>query len=185
VGENRETVQGCRNYQRDGYLTVLTGLIILDKEEGVNRPDTVSGLFWLGISIFVGAKAIDLGFGRFSGPGPGFVLFWSSLVFGSLSIVLLIRSFTGEKGEKRLSDPFRGLKWRRVLTVIIAIFVYTSFLDRVGFLLMTFGLLAVLFMLGGVSRWISIAGALVTVIAAYVVFHFGLQVQFPRGILAW
>jgi hypothetical protein len=151
----------------------------------VNRPDTASGLLWLGISIFVGFKAIDLGIGRFSAPGPGFVLFWSSLLFGVLAIVLLIRSFTEKKGGALLSDPFRGLKWGRALTVMIAIFVYASFLDRVGFLLMTFGLLAVLFALGGVNKWVSIAGAIVMVILAYVVFHFGLQVEFPRGILAW
>jgi hypothetical protein len=185
VGENRETVQGCRHYQRGGYRALLKDLFIWEKEEGVNRRDAASGLFWLGISIFVGIQAIDLGIGRFSAPGPGFVLFWSSLVFGGLSTVLLIRSCTGEKGGTLLSDPFRGLKWRRALTVMIAIFVYTSFLDRVGFLLMTFGLMAALFVLGGVNRWVSIAGSLVTVILAYVVFHFGLQVQFPRGIWAW
>jgi hypothetical protein len=151
----------------------------------VNRPDAASGLFWLGVSIFVGVKAIELGIGGFSAPGPGFVLFCSSLLFGVLSIVLVIRSFTGKRGEMRLADPFRGLKWGRALTVMMALFVYASLLDRVGFLLMTFGLVAVLFALGGVSRWVSIAGAIVTVIVAYVVFHFGLLVQFPRGILAW
>jgi hypothetical protein len=151
----------------------------------VNRRDVASGLFWLGISIFVGTKAIELDIGRFSAPGPGFVLFWSSLLFGVLSIVLLIRSFTGKGGRTLLSDPFRGLKWGRALSVIVAIFVYTALLNRVGFLLMTFGLVAILFALGRVNRWVSISGAVVTVILAYVVFHFGLQVQFPRGILAW
>jgi hypothetical protein len=151
----------------------------------VNRRDAASGFFWLGISIFVGVKATDLGIGRFSAPGPGFVLFWSSLLFGVLSIVLLIRSFTRKSGGTLLSGPFRGLKWGRALTVMVAIFVYTAFLDRVGFLLMSFGLVAMLFALGRVNRWVSISGALVTVILAYVIFHFGLQVEFPRGILAW
>jgi hypothetical protein len=151
----------------------------------VNRRDVAGGLFWFGISIFVGAKAVDLGIGRFSAPGPGFVLFWASLLLGVLSIVLLIRSFTGKSGGTLLSDPFRGLKLGRALTVIVAVFVYTAFLNRVGFLLMTFGLVAILFALGRVNRWVSISGAIVTVILAYVVFHFGLQVQFPRGILAW
>jgi hypothetical protein len=160
-------------------------LFICEEEEGVNRPDTASGLFWLSISIFVGIKAIELGIGRFSAPGPGFVLFCSSLLFGVLSIALVVRSFTGKRGEMLLADPFKGLKWRRALTVMMALFVYASLLDRVGFLLMTFGLVAFLFALGGVNKWVSIAGALVTVILAYVGFHFGLQVQFPRGILAW
>jgi hypothetical protein len=151
----------------------------------VNRRDVVSGLFWLGLSIFVGAQAIDLGIGRFSAPGPGFVLFAMSLLLGVLSVALLIRSFTGRSGETLLSGPFRGLKWGRAVTVMIAVFAYTAFLDRVGFLLMTFGLVAVLFALSKVNRWVSISGAVVTVILAYMIFHFGLQVQFPRGILAW
>ena len=125
------------------------------------------------------------GSGGFLRPEPGFVLFWSSLLFGVLSIVLLIRSFTGKKEGTLLSAPFRGVKWGKALTVMVAIFVYTSFLERVGFLLMTFGLVAVLFALGRVNTWVSITGAIVTVILAYVLFHFGLQVQFPRGILAW
>lgn len=151
----------------------------------MNRPDAASGFFWLGVSIFVGVKAIELGIGAFSAPGPGFVLFCSSLLFGVLSIVLVIRSFTVKRGEMLLSGPFRGLKWGRALTVMMTLFVYASLLERVGFLLMTFGLVAFLFALGGVNRWVSIAGALVTVILAYVIFHFGLQVQFPRGVLAW
>jgi Tripartite tricarboxylate transporter TctB family len=151
----------------------------------LNRRDVVSGLFGLGISIFVGVKAIELGIGRFSAPGPGFVLFCSSLLFGILSVVLVLRSFTGKKGGVLLSAPFRGLKWGRALTVMAAIFVYTCFLERIGFLLMTFGLVAVLFALGKVKPWVSITGAVVTVMLAYVLFHFGLQVQFPRGIVAW
>jgi hypothetical protein len=30
-----------------------------------------------------------------------------------------------------------------------------------------------------------VAGALITIVLAYVIFHFALQVQFPRGILGW
>jgi hypothetical protein len=151
----------------------------------VNRRDAVSGLFWLGISIFVGVKAVDLGIGRFSAPGAGFVLFWSSMLFGVLSIVLVIRSLSGKKEGALLSTPFVGVKWGKALAVMVAIFLYTSFLERVGFLLMTFGLVAVLFALGKVNTWVSIAGAIVTVMLAYALFHFGLQVQFPRGIVAW
>ena len=151
----------------------------------MNRPDTASGLVWLGIAIFVGIKAVELGIGPFSAPGPGLVLFCASLLFGILAIALVVRSFLGHKEGTLLSAPFRGLKWGKALTVMIAIFLYTAFLETVGFLLMTFGLVAVLFALGGVNRWVSITGSIATVIVVYVLFHFGLQAQFPRGILAW
>jgi hypothetical protein len=151
----------------------------------MNRHDLVSGLFWLGISIFVGVKAIQLGVGVFSNPGPGFVLFWSSLIFGILSIVLMIRSVLGKEKKRRLSDSFTGLKWSNALIATVALFVYASFLTTVGFLLLTFGFMVLLFTLGKAKPWITVAGAFVTIMLAYIIFHFGLQIQFPRGILGW
>jgi hypothetical protein len=151
----------------------------------VNRYDLASGLFWLGISIFVSFMAIQLGVGPFSNPGPGFVLFWSSLIFGTLSIVLVIKSILGKGGLRMLADSWRGLKWSNVLVTIIALFLYASFLTQIGFLLMTFGFMVLLYALGKPKPWITVAGAFVTIMLAYIIFHFALQIQFPRGILGW
>ena len=151
----------------------------------MNRRDTTSGLFWLGIAIFVATKALELGFGEFSNPGPGFVLFWSSLVFGILSVVLVIRAVLGTGGSILLSDLFRGLKWSKALITILGLSVYALFLTQVGFLLMTFGFMLLLFALGEVKPLKIVGGALVTTILAYGIFHFCLHIQFPRGILGW
>jgi hypothetical protein len=152
---------------------------------GVNRRDFASGLFWLGIAIFVATKALDLGFGEFSNPGSGFVLFWSSLVCGILSIALVIRAVLGTGGRVLLSELFRGLKWRKALITIAALFVYALFLTRVGFLLMTFGFMLLLFALGRVKPLKIVGGALVTSIVAYGIFHFVLHIPLPMGILGW
>jgi len=151
----------------------------------VNRHDLASGLFWLGISIFVSFMAIQLGVGAFANPGPGFVLFWSSLIFGTLSIVLMIKGILGKGGHRRLADSWRGLKWSNVLITIIALFLYASFLTQIGFLLMTFGFMMLLYALGKPKPWITVASAFVTIMLAYIIFHFALQIQFPRGILGW
>jgi hypothetical protein len=151
----------------------------------MNRREFATSLFWLGISIFVVAKALALGVGEFSNPGPGFLLFWSSLTFGILSVVLMIRAILGKEGTRPLSDPFKGLKWGNSLITIVALFVYALFLTRVGFVLMTFGLMVLLFALGRVKLWIGLSGAFVTIMVAYSIFHFALQVQLPRGILGW
>jgi hypothetical protein len=129
--------------------------------------------------------ALQLGVGAFSNPGPGFVLFWSSLIFAILSIVLIIRSILGTGGSRKLSDSWRGLKWGNVLITVFGLFLYAAFLTRIGFLLMTFGFMVVLYALGKTRAWITVAGAFVTILLAYVVFHFALQIQFPRGILSW
>jgi hypothetical protein len=151
----------------------------------VNRHDLASGLFWLGISIFVGIMAIELGVGAFSNPGPGFVLFWSSLIFGILSVALVMKGILGKGSRKTLSDSWKGLKWSNVLITIIALFLYATFLTRIGFLLMTFGFMALLYALGKPRPWIAVLGSFVTIMLAYIIFHFALQIQFPRGILGW
>ena len=151
----------------------------------MNRYDLAGGLFWLGISIFVSFKATQLGVGAFSNPGPGFVLFWSSLIFGTLSIGLVIKAILRKGGQRILADSWRGLKWSHVLITTIALFLYASFLTQIGFLLMTFCFMMLLYGLGKPKPWITVAGAFVTITLAYIIFHFALQVQFPRGILGW
>jgi len=151
----------------------------------VNRHDLVSGLFWLGISIFVSFRGIQLGIGSFSIPGSGFILFWSSLILGILSIVLVIRGVLGKGGQRMLADSWRGLKWSHALVTLIALSLYASFLIQIGFLIMTFGFMILLYALGETKPWVAVTGAFVTIMLAYIIFHFALQIQFPRGILGW
>lgn len=151
----------------------------------VNRHDLVSGLFWLAISIFVISKALELGVGAFSTPGPGFLLFWASLIFGILSTILVAKSTLGKSGRTMLSDSWRGLNWWKAVITVVLLFLYASLLRSLGFLLSMFGLMSLLYALGRVKPQAIIAGAMVTVILAYVIFHLALQVQFPRGILGW
>ena len=151
----------------------------------MNRHDLTSGLFWFGVSIFALIQAVHLGVGTFLTPGPGFVIFWSSLIFGTLSVVLVIKAILGKGGKRKMGDSWRGLKWAHVLITIISLFIYASFLTRIGFLLMTFGFMALLYGLGKTKPWITVSGAFVTIMLAYIIFHFALQIQFPRGILGW
>jgi hypothetical protein len=106
-------------------------------------------------------------------------------VFGILSIALVIRAVLGKVGSVLLSEPFRDLKWSKALITIVALLVYALFLTRIGFLLMTFVFMLLLFALGRVRPLKSVGGALVTTIIAYGIFHFALHIQFPRGILGW
>lgn len=153
--------------------------------ENVHRHDLASGFFWLGISSFVSFRAVQLGLGSLSEPGPGFLLFWSSLVLGTLSIFLVIKAILGKGGQGKLADSWRGFKWTNVFITILALFLYASFLSRIGFLLMTFGFMVLLFRLGKLRPWMAVVCALITVILVYIIFHFALKTQFPKGILGF
>jgi hypothetical protein len=151
----------------------------------MNRSDFVSALFWLCISAFVSRMALQLGIGVLSNPGPGFVLFCASVVCAALSVALVVNAVRGKGGSRRLADSWRGVRWGNVIVAMAALTLYAAFLTKIGFLLATFGFMAVLYGLGKTRPWVSLSGAVVTTVLAYAIFHFGLQVHFPKGILSW
>jgi hypothetical protein len=151
----------------------------------VNRLDLTSGLFWLAISVVLIPMAIELEVGTFSRPKPGFLLFWSSACLAALSIILMGKSLIMRNKRTYLADPWKGVKWTNAVLTIVLLFLYASFLTSFGFLLIMFLFLAPLYYLGKVNLLVSLAGAAVTALLAYIVFHFVLQVPFPKGIIAW
>jgi hypothetical protein len=151
----------------------------------MNRRDLASGLFWLAIGIFVFTQALELGVGAFSTPGAGFMLFWSSIVFGILSIILIVKAVVRSDAEKGIAEMWHGLTWTNVLVAVIALALYAAFLVKLGFILSTIGFMIVLYWVGKMKPWIIVAGAVFTVVLSYVIFHYALQIQFPRGPFGW
>ncbi len=151
----------------------------------MNRRDLVSGLFWLAIGIFILTQALDLGVGTFSTPGPGFMLFWSSVIFGTLAIVLSIKAVIRSGGPKGIAELWQGLTWGNVLVAVIALALYALFLAKLGFILSTIGFMIVLYAVGKLKPWLIVTGAVFTVVLTYLIFHYALQIQFPRGPFGW
>jgi putative tricarboxylic transport membrane protein len=150
----------------------------------MNVRDRVSGLFCLAISIFVCIQAVQIDIGTFHLPGPGFVPFWSGVIFGTFSIILVVSSFLRKSGQKKPEKFWKDRNWRKVIFVLISLFVYGIVLQKLGYLLATFGLLVFLFGLMGKSKWwVRLAAAAITSSATYAVFYIWLEVQLPGGIL--
>ena len=140
------------------------------------------GLFWLALSIFICAMSIRLGIGTLQTPGPGFLLFWSGIVLGILAIILRLLDYSKKKERGRTMDLWKGLKWHKVISVLISLFIYIILLPRIGYLIMTFGLLVFLFSIIERSKlWVQVVFALITVITTYIIFYVWLDVQLPRG----
>lgn len=148
----------------------------------MNRQDVVSGSLWLGVAIFVLIKALELGHGEFSNPGSGFVLFWSSAAFALLSLILIVKGSFGGGRRIRLLEGFRGVRWGHALLAVGAVILYTVVMPELGFLAATSFLMALLFWLGSPVFWRALLSGLITAVLAYGVFHYALQIEFPRGI---
>ena len=145
--------------------------------------DRYSGSFWVLFCIFVCKKSLEVGVGTFGLPGSGFLPFWSAVLFGTLSLILVIKSFFIKKDEKK--PCLGGLETRsKVILVLVSLFLYVIFLEWVGYVIMTFALMAFLFILAGRSKvWVHIVSALATVLATYVIFYVWLGVPLPKGLL--
>lgn len=149
----------------------------------MNLRDQLSGLFWLGISIFVCLVSTQVDIGTFQTPGPGFLPFWSGVILGTLSIILVITNILKKKGEGKITNLWKGRGWHKVILVSAFLLIYTILLPRLGYLIATFGLLTLFFGIMGRPRlWIQAVGALITVLVSYFVFYFWLEVQLPQGI---
>jgi hypothetical protein len=150
----------------------------------MNLSDRWSGLFWLGISIFVCIKSVQVGVGAFRSPGSGFLPFWAGAVFGLLALILVVRTFVSRKQAVKGVSLWKEVQWPKVLVVLISLYLYALLLQRIGYLPMTFALMLLLFGLTeGTKWWIRVFSSLVTASASYLVFHVLLEVQLPRGIV--
>ena len=151
----------------------------------MDRKHLISGLVFLAFSIFVAVMAMDLGLGTLRRPGPGFIFFWSSVALGILSIVFIISESAKNKEAASLTDSWKGLKWTHAVIALGSLFLYALILQKLGFALSTFLLMAVLFGLGRSSWRVVLVSALLASILSIAIFRYGLDVYLPRGILGW
>lgn len=149
----------------------------------MNRRDLLAGLFWLGISVFVVIQSVKSDLGSLHTPGPGFLPFWSAVILGALSIILIATASLTKKWEGKLADLWRGLDWVRVIWVLLSLFLYPILLPLAGYLVTTFVLIAFLLFIGVRSKlWIDVASALAITVISYVIFCTLLDVKLPKGI---
>ncbi len=142
--------------------------------------DLVSGLFWLAVAVFAVVQGFALKLGTLNRPGPGFFPFWSGVVLGLLSLVLLVKSLT--KRDARFSS---GLRSSKLLVVVGALLGYLVLLEPLGFVAVTFLFLLLLFRLERRGWVFSAVSALVGTFSAYALFQLWLKTQLPVGLFGF
>jgi putative tricarboxylic transport membrane protein len=148
--------------------------------------DLVSGVFWLVIAILVCLESARVDVGLFKSPGPGFLPFLAGIVLGSFGIVLIISTALKKALPERKPNLWKGLEWHKVIIIVASLIVYAIFLPSIGYLVLTFALMVLLF--GVVERprfWVRLVSALITVFATYLVFYVWLSVQLPKGLMGF
>jgi hypothetical protein len=151
-----------------------------------NSKEKISGSFWLLVAILVCLESVRVGVGAPRNPGPGFLPFLAAVILGSLATTVIIRNILKRDKASGLSELWKGKNWIRAILVIVPLCLYPLLLPSLGYLIMTFALMAFLFgLLGRQKLWVQLTGAFVISVATYYVFHVLLEVQLPKGVFGF
>jgi len=147
--------------------------------------DTWSGMFWLFISLFTIIHSRKFGLGNLHNPGPGFFFFWGGIFLGFFSLVVLISALRPQKEDlENEGRMIRRVDWRKIISVLIALFAYGQMFEKIGFIISTFLLMVFLVRFIGAKKWyVAVLFASCTSLLSYVLFVLWLQTQLPKGIL--
>ncbi len=150
----------------------------------MGKADRISGAFWFIFSLFVSYQSYRLGLGSLHVPGPGFFFFWTGIFVAFLSLVVIMRSLKQSGGEDAGEGATGRSKGKKIVLVLVSLFLYALLIERLGFLFMTFVLFVFLLAVIERKRWsfAVVVGLLVTALS-YLVFEAALQSQLPKGIL--
>ena len=147
------------------------------------KREGMAFLFWLAVSAFFLIESWRLGLGGVHAPGPGFLPFWVGMVVGILTVVeYMTRVPKVRPGREETQPLFRWDQGRKMLYVLIFIFAYPFFFDKLGFLGCTLLFTAACLRIIGSRSWFLVMGlTLLITLVAYLIFVLWLQLLFPEG----
>ncbi|MFH1757887.1 MAG: tripartite tricarboxylate transporter TctB family protein [Pseudomonadota bacterium] len=140
---------------------------------------------WFLFAVYICVESLRLPLGSWRDPGPGFLPLGSGIILGVLSLASYLRDRRSKSKEVREAFYFKE-RWKKLISVLLALFAYAVFLEILGFLLSTFLLLTFLFRGIEPQRWIvAIGGSALTSFISYAIFELWLKTQLPKGILGF
>jgi putative tricarboxylic transport membrane protein len=147
-----------------------------------NRKDLFSPLFILAFSSFIALSALKLGLGTISQPDAGFLPFWTSIFLFTLTLFLLLNTI-----RKKLASPVHKsiTQYRKIIFIIASLLGYSLLLDILGFYVVTFLFMLILFLIERRKFRVAIMGGIAVIISVYILFELLLGVNFPKGILSY
>ena len=150
----------------------------------MKSKDIISSLFWMAIGAGVCYGGYDLELGTLRDPGSGFIFFWVGIIMVGLSLSILIRAMREKAKAGEMKLIWSEVQWKKIVLVIIALFLYAYAFNTLGFILCTTLILIFLFKAIEPQRWsVAILGAILSTLTAYLVFQQWLGSQLPKGLL--
>ncbi|RJR47968.1 MAG: tripartite tricarboxylate transporter TctB family protein [Desulfobacteraceae bacterium] len=134
-------------------------------------------VFLLVFSIFFAVGGYRLGLGSLTKPGPGFVIFFASVALS----LFCVYGFLSSKGDTGWRPVFSGTGLKKIIPVIVSLFLYGKFMPVVGYLISTFILTWFLLFLSGNRMYKAIGLAVLTAVVSWYCFS-SLGSELPAGL---
>jgi putative tricarboxylic transport membrane protein len=148
----------------------------------VKKYQFCTAVLWVVFGMFAALCSYRLGIGSISRPGPGLYPFCLGVIFFIIASIILTQILIKTEAHEIEKDK-KPSNFLKVIAASAVLFAYALLLEVLGYLLITFVALAVLFRIGGYKKIFPILGySAATVIITYLVFAY-LGVRFPSGVL--
>ena len=154
----------------------------------MKKADQWSGLVLLILAGIICSGSIFLPYGNIHNPGPGFFPLWLGIILGAMALGLVLKTTWQREGAaKTLRDIVaEKVRWGKVLFVIMALVLYGCLMDFLGYLIVTFLLMAFLLRFIEPHPWKSVIGwTLVGTVGSYLVFEVWMKLRLPKGFLGF
>lgn len=152
----------------------------------MRRRDLWSGAILFCLALFVLYESRKFHLWGISGPGEGLFPLLLASALGGLSLASFVLTYTG----KSVREPSPGeddvVIWRKLISYMGALVVYTLLFDMAGFVLSSLVVLIYILRFAERLNWtrsLLVSGG--SVIVSYLLFDKLLQVPLPKGILLW
>jgi putative tricarboxylic transport membrane protein len=140
------------------------------------------GIFFLLLSIYVCGVSLKLGLGSLHKPGSGFISFWSGIILGILTLIMLIQDIWFNKAN-RAEEKKEKTHWEAVILALAGLFICILIFERLGFIISTTLFVGFLFKCIEKKGWfVTILASLLMTLASYYIFRVLLQAELPKGI---
>jgi drug/metabolite transporter (DMT)-like permease len=151
----------------------------------IKKADQWSGLVLLVISGLICWGALSLSYGHIHNPGPGFYPLWLGIILGAMAMGLILKTTWQREGAKVLRDILaEKVRWEKVLFVLMALILYGFLMNFLGYLIVTFLLMAFLLRFIEPHPWKSVIGwTLIGSVGSYLVFEVWMKLRLPKGFL--
>jgi hypothetical protein len=149
----------------------------------MRKADQWSGILLFIFSALIFWGAIPMPYGTLHNPGPGFFPLWLGIILGAMAIGLILKVTWQKEGAKMLREILEEkIRLGKVLSILIALFLYGYLLDPLGFPIVTS--IFMVFRFIDPLPWKSvIAWALIGCMRTYLIFEVWMKLRLPKGFL--